>query len=116
MFKGTVKEFAAVMGVEYAVASGMINFLKEKGIVKQVGTRATGRKPANVFEIPAEVTFKVPASPVEEVEVKNELPTETLVNDPVPAATIETPAVLPPLVEAPAEVVAAETPAVASAA
>lgn len=58
---GTVNEFAARWGVDYAAASGYINVLKSKGIVIDAGSRptATGKgKPAKLFSIPKSFTVE----------------------------------------------------------
>lgn len=52
----TTNEFAALHGVDYAIAAGTLKFLLAKGIVTEAGNRpsATGKgKPSTLYNIPA---------------------------------------------------------------
>lgn len=57
---GTTQEIAVVLGVDYIVATGLIRYLRQKGIAKEVGTRPTkGKgKPSTIFSVPATVTLE----------------------------------------------------------
>jgi hypothetical protein len=60
-FVGTTTEFAELIGTEYAVASGVLRYLKEKGIATDGGQRpAKGGKgkPSILFKVPKTVTLK----------------------------------------------------------
>lgn len=60
MFKGTTQEFADQVGVDYLTASGILRFLKETGVAKEVEKRPAkgGRgKPSSVYEVPLTVTL-----------------------------------------------------------
>lgn len=55
MFKGTVKELAQKMGVDYQVAHGFVKLLVSRNMAELVEKRKqpSGRgKPSNVYEIP----------------------------------------------------------------
>jgi hypothetical protein len=60
---GTTDDFAVRLGVDKLIAYGLLNFLRAKGMAKEIGKRtaAGGRgKPSIIFEIPAEVVVKFP--------------------------------------------------------
>jgi len=65
----TTKQLAEQLGVEYAVAQGLIRFLGQKGYAKIVGVRPNPRgkgKGSDIWEIPAQVTLNL-APAIEEV-------------------------------------------------
>lgn len=57
---GTTQEIANVLGVDYLIATGLIRYLRQKGIAKEVGkvpSKGKG-KPSTVFSMPATVTLE----------------------------------------------------------
>lgn len=87
----TIKEFAAVIGEDYIVASSFIKVLVGAGAAKEVGKRpAEGGKgkPSTVYEIDREIelelwqeenqTENVESAPETEEKIKSELGVETV--------------------------------------
>ena len=63
--KCSVKELAAQLKVDYAVAQGVIKFLESQGQATVVEKRksASGKgKPSNIYEIPETVTIQFAVS------------------------------------------------------
>lgn len=59
-FVGTTQEFADLVGVEYLTASGLLRYLKDTGVAKEVDKRPAkgGRgKPSTVYSVPSVVTL-----------------------------------------------------------
>ncbi len=62
-FTGTKKEFAALLGVDYGVAQGLVGYLVAVGLAKESAEKRkanseTGRgKPSSVFSIPLSVNL-----------------------------------------------------------
>lgn len=60
---GTIEEFAASWGVDYQTARGLIEFLKNSGAAKAVGTEAkpegTRGKRKIIYEIPLKVVLQL---------------------------------------------------------
>jgi len=61
----TVQEFAEMTGVGYQTASGLLRYLREKGIAQDAGTQAKEGKgrSASLYTFPArvELVFLIPA-------------------------------------------------------
>lgn len=84
----TIKEFAAVIGEDYVVASSFVKILVSAGAAKAVGKRpAEGGKgkPNTVYEIEREVELElwqeeneIETSPETEEKIKSELAVETV--------------------------------------
>ena len=74
-FIGTTQELAEAMGLEYVIAAGFLKVLNKNKIAVEAGTRATGKRPSVVYEIPTQITINLNTDKVPE-EVKEETPPE----------------------------------------
>jgi hypothetical protein len=60
--RATTKQFAEAHSIDYAVANGVVRFLKAKGLIKAVDNvkNSTGKgKSIEVYEFPPSVTIEL---------------------------------------------------------
>lgn len=75
MFRGTINDLATRLNTTYIVASGIITFLKSKGLAKTDGEyRKDGHKGkgAIVFVFETPIVIDVPAGPITKLTKNND--------------------------------------------
>ena len=88
-FQGTTKEFGEQLKLDYAVANNTLQFLETMGVAKRAGTKATGKRPSVVWELPLKINLTLnlntvttpdtkPVVNTVQVELKNEPVTPTV--------------------------------------